>query len=154
MLLTNEGNIDFSSGNITLAAASGAKLYQMEPCSFAEADRRMEKLSQLLAKEGKKSYIIPRGGSNHASIWVANILIVSLHVINIQGYVECWNEMMKQDYFGEVTDVVVVSGSGGTGLDIALANLWSGTGKRIHGVRIWRTVHKRTIIMIMNVFNY
>ena len=41
----------------------------------------------------------------------------------VQGYVECWNEMMKQDYFGEVTDVVVVSGSGGTGLDIALANL-------------------------------
>merc|ERR1712130_656530 len=124
LLLTNEGDIDFSSGNITLAAASGAKLYQMEACSFAEADKRMETLSQLLAKEGKRSYIIPRGGSNHTSIW---------------GYVECWNEMMKQDYFDEVTDVVVVSGSGGTGLDIALANLWSGTGKRVHGVRIWGT---------------
>ena len=28
-------------------------------------------------------------------------------------------------------------GSGGTGLDIALANKWSSTGKKIHGVRIW-----------------
>jgi len=45
--------------------------------------------------------------------------------------------MMSQKYFDEITDVVVVSGSGGTGLDLALANLWSGTKKKIHGVRIW-----------------
>ena len=56
-------------GNITLAAATGAKLYQMENCSFAEADLRMEKLAKKLAESGKKSYIIPRGGSNHVSIW-------------------------------------------------------------------------------------
>lgn len=45
--------------------------------------------------------------------------------------------MEKQDYFNEITDIVVVSGSGGTGLDLALANYWSGFRKRVHGVRIW-----------------
>ena len=45
--------------------------------------------------------------------------------------------MEDQDYFNEITDIVVVSGSGGTGLDLALANYWSGFRKRVHGVRIW-----------------
>lgn len=45
--------------------------------------------------------------------------------------------MENQDYFNEITDIVVVSGSGGTGLDLALANYWSGFRKRVHGVRIW-----------------
>ena len=71
---------------------------------------------------GKKPYIIPRGGSSDRSIW---------------GYIDCWSEMENQDYFNEITDIVVVSGSGGTGLDLALANYWSGFRKRVHGVRIW-----------------
>ena len=45
--------------------------------------------------------------------------------------------MMKQEYFEDITDVVVASGTGGTCLDIALANLWSGTGKKIHGVHLY-----------------
>ena len=78
----------------------------------------MEVLADKLRNEGKSPYIIPRGGSSHKSIW---------------GYIDCWNEMEKQDYFNEITDIVVVSGSGGTGLDLALANYWSGFKKRIHG---------------------
>lgn len=71
MLLTSNEEINFDSGNITLAAASGAKLYQMENCSFAEADSRMQRLSEKLSKSGKKSYIIPRGGSSDSSLWVS-----------------------------------------------------------------------------------
>ena len=29
------------------------------------------------------------------------------------------------------------AGSGGTGLDLALANYWTGSKKKIHGVRAW-----------------
>ena len=45
--------------------------------------------------------------------------------------------MENQDYFNEITDIVVVSVSDGTDLDLALANYWSGFRKRVHGVRIW-----------------
>ena len=42
-----------------------------------------------------------------------------------------------KEYFDEITDIVVCSGSGGTGLDLALANYWTGSKKKIHGVRAW-----------------
>ena len=45
--------------------------------------------------------------------------------------------MENQEYFSKVTDIVVVSGSGGTGLDLALANHWTGSKKRVHGIRVW-----------------
>ena len=45
--------------------------------------------------------------------------------------------MEKQEYFDEITDIVVVSGSGGTGLDLALANYWTGSKKAVHGIRTW-----------------
>merc|ERR1712130_1029686 len=89
--------------------------------SRSEMDAKMAKLSDFLADKGKVSVTIPMGGSNHISLW---------------GYVECWNEMMEQKYFDEITDVVLVCGSGGTGLDLALANHWSGSGKGIHAVCI------------------
>ena len=73
--------ITYESGNITLASAVGAHLYRMENCSFSEADNRMDKLAEKLISEGKKPYIIPRGGSSAASIW---------------GYIECWQEMERQ----------------------------------------------------------
>ena len=44
--------------------------------------------------------------------------------------------MESQEYFSEVTDIVVVSGSGGTGLDLALANYWTGSTKKVHGIRV------------------
>ena len=97
LLLTNgDKEITYESGNITLASAAGAKLYRMENCTFAEADSRMKKLSDKLSTQGKRPYIIPRGGSNAASLW---------------GYIDCWQEMEKQEYFSQITDVVVVSGS-------------------------------------------
>ena len=74
---------------------------------FYLADRRMEKLSARLAESGKKAYVIPRGGSSSVAVW---------------SYIAAWEEMMKQPLFEEITDVVVVSGSGGTGVDLALAN--------------------------------
>ena len=45
--------------------------------------------------------------------------------------------MESQEYFSEVTDIIVVSGSGGTGLDLALANYWTGSTKKVHGIRTW-----------------
>lgn len=47
--------------------------------------------------------------------------------------------MMQQEHFSGITDIVVTCGSGGTTLDLALANFWTGGKKRIHGIHNWGT---------------
>jgi 1-aminocyclopropane-1-carboxylate deaminase/D-cysteine desulfhydrase-like pyridoxal-dependent ACC family enzyme len=61
----------------------------------------------ILKMNQKKAYVIPRGGSNSVAAW---------------SYIAAWEEMLNQPVFDEITDVVVVSGSGGTGVDLAIAN--------------------------------
>jgi len=120
LLLTSlDTDINFDSGNICLAAGAGAKMYQI---GHDGIDEKMDSLAAELKSKGKTPYIIPRGGSNAPSIW---------------GYIDAWREMEKQEFFDEITDIVVCSGSGGTGLDLALANYWTGSKKKIHGVRAW-----------------
>jgi len=115
-------------------SAAGAKLYRadknliqpglnFDKASFEKVNGIMDNLSLKLSKEGKRPFIILKGGSKPAAgIW---------------GYMNCWNEMMQQKYFSEITDVVVTSCTGGTTLDLALANLWTGSKKRIHSIRNW-----------------
>jgi len=120
LLLTSlDCDINMDSGNICLAAGAGAKMYQI---GHDGIDEKMQALASDLRLKGKTPYIIPRGGSNAPSIW---------------GYIDAWREMEKQEFFDEITDIVVCSGSGGTGLDLALANYWTGSKKKIHGVRAW-----------------
>ena len=54
----------------------------------------MNVLAEKLRKSGKRPYIIPRGGSSDKSLW---------------GYIDCWQEMEKQDFFDEITDIVRVA---------------------------------------------
>ena len=117
LLTSLDADINFDSGNICLAAGAGAKMYQI---GHDGIDEKMDSLAEELRSKGKTPYIIPRGGSNAPSIW---------------GYIDAWREMEKQEFFDEITDIVVCSGSGGTGLDLALANYWTGSKKKIHGVR-------------------
>merc|ERR1712106_1098384 len=120
LLLTMlESDINLDSGNVCLAIGAGAKLYQI---GHDGVDEKMAELADELVQSGKRPYVIPRGGSNGPSIW---------------GYIETWREMETQPFFDEVTDIVVCSGSGGTGLDVALANYWTGSKKKVHGVRVW-----------------
>ena len=114
-----EKDINLDSGNVCLAIGAGAKLYQI---GHEGVDEKMDQLADELKSEGKRPYIIPRGGSNGPSIW---------------GYIDTWREMESQPFFDEITDIVVCSGSGGTGLDVALANYWTGSKKKVHGVRVW-----------------
>ena len=82
----------------------------------------MQKLSEKLQSDGKKPYTLPMGGTCPASMW---------------AYIDCWAEMESQyEFFDQITDVVAVYGSGGTVLDLALGNYWSGMKKRVHGVSI------------------
>jgi len=120
LLLTMlEKDINLDSGNVCLAIGAGAKLYQI---GHDGVDEKMDALAEEIRSNGKKPYVIPRGGSNGPSIW---------------GYIDTWREMQSQPFFDEITDVVVCSGSGGTGLDVALANYWTGSKKKVHGVRVW-----------------
>ena len=91
-------------------------------CSFDEAEMRMKKLAKKLESEGKIVQTFPVGGSCPESMW---------------AYVDCWAEMESQyEFFDQITDVVAVYGTGGTVLDLALGNYWSGMKKRVHGVSI------------------
>merc|ERR1711977_372810 len=98
-----EQDINLDSGNVCLSLAAGAKLYQMmtsnDGSDEQKVNQKMKSLEKKLSTMGKKSYIIPRGGSNEVSIW---------------GYVKCWAEMESQPEFESITDICVVSGSGGT----------------------------------------
>ena len=68
LLLTNLGtDINFDSGNVQLAAAAGAHMYQVDADAV---DEKMDKLAKMLTMQGAKPYLIPRGGSNEVSIWV------------------------------------------------------------------------------------
>ena len=47
LLTSNESEITYDSGNITLAALSGAHMYKMETCSFDEGSSFSRDLSEL-----------------------------------------------------------------------------------------------------------
>jgi len=44
--------------------------------------------------------------------------------------------MLDDPKFAEITDVVVTAGTAGTCFDMALANYWAKSGKKIHGIRV------------------
>ncbi|CAG5098039.1 Oidioi.mRNA.OKI2018_I69.XSR.g15343.t1.cds [Oikopleura dioica] len=89
LLTSNESEITYDSGNITLAALSGAHMYKMETCSFDEADKRMENLSSHLAKSGKKAYIIPRDG-----VKIEDLIDITDDYVG-KGYGDAWPELKE-----------------------------------------------------------
>ena len=77
LLLTELGSdINFDSGNVCLSAAAGARMYQV---GKEGVDDKMEHLAATLTKQGRRPYIIPRGGSNEVSIWVSLNYIKELY---------------------------------------------------------------------------
>ena len=83
--------------------------------------RMQHVVDELKEKKLMNVYQIPLGGSNGVGTW---------------GYVEAYREMMEQEVFSQISDVVVPCGSGGTSCGLGLASYLSGSTVRVHGVSV------------------
>lgn len=103
------GNIEKIEGNLFLDYFLGSTIY------FVGEDDNMEeetkKIFEKLEKQGKKAYIIPMGASN---------------AVGSYGYIDAFNEIVKQEYKNscKFETIVVPIGSGGT-----YSGLWYGNYK-------------------------
>ena len=89
----------------------------------ADYDSQLVPRMQHMVDELKetKSLNVYRIGSNRVGTW---------------GYVEAYREMMEQEAFSQISDVVVACGSGETSCGLALANHLSGSTVRVHAVSV------------------
>lgn len=108
------------NGNLLIDIMLGSKIYLIEKRAqyLTEIEYKMKILSEKIKKcSGEESYIIPIGGSNS---------------IGLFGYLEQFDEMMRQNIDQFIDDIVVTSGSGGTMSAIAIANYLTGSKFKIH----------------------
>jgi D-cysteine desulfhydrase len=91
-----------AEGNLFLSKLAGATIRWITRDEWPRRDEIMrEEAAALLAREGRRSYVIPEGGSNALGAW---------------GYVRCAEEVaVHEERTGASYDLVVcASGSGGT----------------------------------------
>ena len=111
LLLKRRGVTDYR-GNLVLNRIYGADVRFMDTDSYDDIYAEMARLTKELAREGRKAYSIPVGGS---------IPLGSL------GYVDCVAELAKQsdDAGAAIRHIVSATGSGGTTAGLLL-------GARLH----------------------
>ncbi|XP_071489514.1 uncharacterized protein [Diadema antillarum] len=112
------------TGNTLLDRMVGSNFYLVpHECSFqTEILPRMTQLQEHIKDTtGKKSYVVPLGGSNSVGVW---------------GYIDCFQELVSQGLLEKVTDVVVASGSSGTVTGLAIGNFLTGNNLKIHGMAV------------------
>ncbi|XP_041483272.1 putative D-cysteine desulfhydrase 1, mitochondrial [Lytechinus variegatus] len=112
------------TGNTLLDRMVGANFYLVpSECSFQnEIYPRMQQLRKhIMETTGKKCYSIPLGGSSSIGVW---------------GYIDCFNELMKQGLHEKFTDIVVASGSTGTVTGLAIGNHLTGNKVKVHGMAV------------------
>lgn len=80
---------------------------------------KMQEIEAKLKEEGKVPYVVPVGGSDP--------------LIGIWGYLDAWEEMIKQGVLDKVDDIVLACGSGGTLAGLVIANYLTESKVRIHG---------------------
>lgn len=117
---TNEASNLNLNGNLLINFMLGSKIYLIEKRAqyLTEIEYRMKILSEKIkTSHSEESYIIPIGGSN---------------TIGLFGYLEQFNEMIKQNIDNFIDDIVVTSGSGGTMSALAIANYLTGSKFKIH----------------------
>ena len=83
-----------------------------------------ENSSYCREKTGEKVYIMPVGGSDKTGSF---------------GYIEAYNEMLKQGIADKVTDIILANGTGGTMSGLAVANHLAGNSKKIRYVIYMRS---------------
>ncbi|MCP4447606.1 MAG: D-cysteine desulfhydrase family protein [Myxococcales bacterium] len=96
-----------AQGNILLDRLSGAEIVWIDHDDWARQQEVYEEQATRLRAAGRKTYIIPEGGSNAIGTW---------------GYIRCSEELAIQ--LGELpvkdTTIVYACGSGGTGAGLVL----------------------------------
>jgi D-cysteine desulfhydrase len=112
------GVVQPTAGNVLLDAMCDAELRIISPEQYRERDALMRAVTEQLAADGERAYVIPEGGSN---------------ALGALGYVDAMRETRAQMDAGEADaparfDAVVhACGSGGTAVGTAL-------GAALHGV--------------------
>ncbi|RNA25126.1 bifunctional D-cysteine desulfhydrase 1-aminocyclopropane-1-carboxylate mitochondrial-like [Brachionus plicatilis] len=108
------------NGNLLIDFLLGSKIYLVEKRAqyLTEIEYKMKILSEKIkVSSGDESYIIPIGGSNTTGLF---------------GYLEQFDEMIKQNIDEFIDDIVVTSGSGGTMSALAIANYFTGSKFKLH----------------------
>lgn len=135
------GKVEEYEGNLFLDDMLGANVNIIP--SGASREEAMEELKKELEAKGKKVLIIPVGASN---------------AIGSYGYINCYNEIIKQEaetgiHFDSIN---IAIGSGGTYAGLWCANEESDTKKKIIGYSVDQPaeVFKEDIIKIINDIDY
>lgn len=110
------------SGNLLLAAASGARIRFISRAAYANRSALLAELCAELHAQGRTAYAIPEGGSN---------------ALGCLGYVRCIEELRAQipDPQRPLT-IVHAAGSGGTGAGLLLGVALCGLPWRVAGVNV------------------
>jgi D-cysteine desulfhydrase len=114
-LILRGREVRIPDGNYLLDSLAGAKVTLVTKSEYLKRDQIFDKLEKGLAREGKRPYSIPEGGSNG---------------LGAIGYVKAMEEILDQTgEMGIEFDVIVTAvGSGGT-----YAGLW--IGKKFFNIR-------------------
>jgi D-cysteine desulfhydrase len=99
-----------STGNYFLNQLVEADIIFVTPNEYQQIENTMAECQKKSEEDGRKSYIIPEGGSNEIGVW---------------GYINCFHEIMiqiEQDSL-PIESIVVATGSGGTHAGLLLGAL-------------------------------
>eukprot|EP01135_Chromosphaera_perkinsii_P008435 Nk52_evm3s1360 gene=Nk52_evmTU3s1360 len=115
-----------SLGNILLDKMVGSELQLVGHIPYETGlkprmERYIEEISRK-SEEQRSGFLIPVGGSDY--------------FIGPWGYIDCFDEMLKQNIEGNITDIVLATGSGGTACGIAVANFLTGSKFKIHAFTV------------------
>ena len=116
-----------ATGNILLDRMAGAEIQWITHAEWARRNELMADATGRLAREGRRAYIVPEGGSNALGAW---------------GYLRAVVEELDAELDAlppRPTTVVHACGSGGTGAGLILGAAlcgWAGRDIRVVGVNV------------------
>jgi D-cysteine desulfhydrase len=111
-------------GNLLLDRLVGAEVVWITPDEYRRREEIFRRMSDELADQGRRPYVVPEGGSNALGAW---------------GYVVCAEELAGDLAAlgpARTTTVVYAAGSGGTGAGLILGARLCGLDARIVGFNV------------------
>ncbi|XP_022093838.1 bifunctional D-cysteine desulfhydrase/1-aminocyclopropane-1-carboxylate deaminase, mitochondrial-like [Acanthaster planci] len=111
-------------GNVLLDRLVGAQIHlvPIDATYGKEIQERADILMKKLRDEkGEKPYFVPCGGSNSLGLF---------------GYVQSFQELLKQEAPEKFTDIAVAVGSGGTIAGLSMSNYLAKSNLKIHGMAV------------------